>query len=102
MVVCTTTVSKLLRHILLRQQDQSKILREITLQENNTEHFTIATLTQQAQKHHFQNVWIKKKKKLQKEKVKRRIYYQVLCTTSHMILSCILWQTLVKNKRFLV
>lgn len=60
-VVCATTVSKLLRQILLRQQDQSKVLREITLQENNTEHFTIRTLTQQAQKRRFQKVWLKKK-----------------------------------------
>lgn len=61
MVVCTTTVSKLLRQILIRQQYQFQSSKEKSLYKKQQQYFTIATLTQQAQKHHFQNVWLKKK-----------------------------------------
>lgn len=96
LVVVCTTVSQLLRQILLRPQGQSEVLREITLQQK--QHFT-----QQAQ-NFFKRSGKKKKTKGKMFSVKKatnNIYYHALCT-SHMILSCILWQNLVKNKRFLV
>lgn len=56
----------------------------------------MATLTQQAQKQHFQKKVLGIKKK-NPEILTKDIYYDALRTTSHMTLPCILRQALIKK-----
>lgn len=102
-MVCTTTVSQLLRQSLIRQQYQSKVLgrnhctrkQQLTLHHSNTH--TASTKTSLSK--YLAEKTLQRKKKKSGNINKRHIDYHALGTTSHMFLSCILQQSLVKNKR---